>query len=73
MANTLEQYAKARQALIAEDRRLRRDSTREPSEDELKADKVVREIRAAEAVLVWGAEHPDIPHPFPGMEFLTGI
>ncbi|KAG5220481.1 adenosine deaminase-related growth [Salix suchowensis] len=50
MADTLEQYAKAREALIAEDRRLRRDSSREPSDIELKADKVVRDIRAAEAV-----------------------
>ncbi|KAF4578917.1 hypothetical protein EYR36_000726 [Pleurotus pulmonarius] len=72
MADILQQYAKAREALIAEDRRLRRDSSRESSEVELKADKVVRDIRAAEAVSVWWAEHPDIPHPFPGMEFLTG-
>lgn len=39
---------------------------------EIEADKIIRELRAAEAISVWDAEHETIEHPFPGMEFLTG-
>ncbi|KAJ8473573.1 hypothetical protein ONZ45_g16248 [Pleurotus djamor] len=70
--STVEEYAQARAALVAEDRRLRRDHNYAPTEREEAADRVIRAIRAKEATTVWGAEHPDIPHPFPGMEFLTG-
>ena len=43
------------------------------SELEIQADRVIRDIRAAEAASIWNREYEGIPHPFPGMEFLTGI
>ncbi|KAF9445430.1 Metallo-dependent hydrolase [Macrolepiota fuliginosa MF-IS2] len=67
-------YLEQRVSLINADRELRRDwsnlQTRSVLEKE--ADEIVRSIRAEEAASVWKEEHPDIPHPFPGMEFLTG-
>ena len=68
---SLEEYYSARAALISEDRSSRKDSS-PVSELELKADNVVREIRVQEAQSVWSADYNEIPHPFPGMEFLTG-
>ena len=67
-------YLKERDKLVDEDRRLRRDwpilQTRSAIETE--ADEIVRRVRMEEAQSIWKEEHPDIPHPFPGMEFLTG-
>ncbi|KAG2116595.1 Metallo-dependent hydrolase [Suillus discolor] len=68
----LADYLQRREKLIAEDRALRIDHVRANySAAEIKADKVVRSIRAKEAVSVWGVDHEDIPHPYPGMEFLN--
>ena len=67
-------YLQRREKLIAEDRALRVDRVRTNyTAAELKADEVVRAIRAREAVSVWGVEHEDVPHPYPGMEFLNGM
>ncbi|KAG1814900.1 Metallo-dependent hydrolase [Suillus variegatus] len=68
----LADYLQRREKLIAEDRALRIDHVRANySAAEIKADKVVRSIRAKEAVSVWGVDHENIPHPYPGMEFLN--
>jgi hypothetical protein len=75
-SSDLAKYQAERADLIIRDRSLRGDHvhiSRSMSEVEVKADKIVREIRAEEASSVWNAEYPSIPHPFPGMEFLTGI
>ncbi|KAG6837260.1 hypothetical protein H0H93_012265 [Arthromyces matolae] len=61
----------ARAALIHDDRALRRDC-KELSDAEARADEIVRRIRTSEASTIWTQEHTLIPHPFPGMEFLTG-
>lgn len=76
--STLEAYHSARNALIAEDLRHRReymgDASRSSlSDEERAADAVLRKIRAEEAEMVWKAEYEGVPHPFPGMEFLTGV
>jgi adenosine deaminase CECR1 len=65
-------YKEARAALIHEDRYLRRDTQIKHSDAEVKADQIIRDIRTAEASTIWMQEHESIPHPFPGMEFLTG-
>jgi len=66
-------YQAKRAALIDDDRALRPDYARAAnfSTAELTADTIVRSIRTAEATSVWDAEHANVPHPFPGMEFLT--
>ena len=63
-----------RAALIADDRGMRREnaSAQARSTKEIEADRILREIRAKEAETIWRENHPDIKHPFPGMEFLTG-
>jgi adenosine deaminase CECR1 len=70
----VEEYMKQRNALIQDDRKLRREynTTRLRSSLEVKADVIIRKIRAKEAATIWTEDHLDIPHPFPGMEFLTG-
>ncbi len=70
----LENYRGARAALIADDRSRRRENAalQTRSATEAQADAVLRQIRAKEAETIWREEHPDIKHPFPGMEFLTG-
>ncbi|KAF9227807.1 Metallo-dependent hydrolase [Gyrodon lividus] len=67
-------YLQKRTQLITEDRALRLDYARATTftPTELQADRVVRAIRAKEAETIWGVEYNDVPHPFPGMEFLTG-
>ncbi|KAG9318586.1 hypothetical protein JVU11DRAFT_678 [Chiua virens] len=67
-------YLENRIKLIDEDRALRIDyeKTKRASSVELRADRVVRTVRDREAKTLWGAEHDGVPHPFPGMEFLTG-
>ncbi|KAF9227808.1 Metallo-dependent hydrolase [Gyrodon lividus] len=68
----LADYRAEREVLVRADRALRADHTRLNTELERQADQIVRCIRAGEAESVWGVEHDDVPHPFPGMEFLTG-
>lgn len=74
MSEALEKYRADRESLIAEDRALRVDSrrTNNLTELELKADAIFRDLRAKEAQSIWSQDHPEIAHPFPGMEFLTG-
>ena len=69
----LSAYLTDRDKLIRQDRGLRVDAAKldDLSATEAKAEEIVRALRAEEAVSVWGAEHQDIEHPFPGMEFLT--
>ncbi|OJA20418.1 hypothetical protein AZE42_07492 [Rhizopogon vesiculosus] len=68
----LTDYLQKRKKLIADDRALRVDHVRANyTAAELKADEVVRAIRAREAESVWGVEREDVPHPYPGMEFLN--
>jgi adenosine deaminase CECR1 len=68
------EYQTKRVAFINEDRAFRPDhaNAARRSAIEVQADKVVRQIRAFEASFIWDAEHDNIEHPFPGMEFLTG-
>ena len=75
MLLTTSDYEAQRAALINEDRSLRREFLRTDlySDKEREADKILRAIRASEAATIWNQEHPSIPHPFPGMEFLTGM
>ncbi|KAE9394098.1 adenosine deaminase-related growth [Gymnopus androsaceus JB14] len=71
--NSIAEYEASRNALILADRALRADHKKgQLSELEALADKVVRDVRAAEAASIWSQDHEGIPHPFPGMEFLTG-
>lgn len=72
--NHIADYQAKRAAFISEDRALRPDYARaaKRSAIEVEADKVIRQIRAFESSSVWGGEHENIQHPFPGMEFLTG-
>ncbi|KXN92283.1 Adenosine deaminase CECR1-A [Leucoagaricus sp. SymC.cos] len=72
--SSVEEYMTKRDALIKEDRSLRRDylTAQFRSPLEVKADEIVRKLRAKEAATIWKEDHPEIVHPFPGMEFLTG-
>jgi len=67
-------YEAQKALLIDQDRSLRREILRTElcSDKEREADKILRAIRASETAGIWNEEHPSIPHPFPGMEFLTG-
>ncbi|KAI0063425.1 adenosine deaminase-like growth [Artomyces pyxidatus] len=71
---SLQDYYSTRSDLISQDRARRRDNIRLASltEAEKRADKVVRDIRAAEETSVWNSDHESIKNIFPGMEFLTG-
>lgn len=71
----LSDYQMQRASLIDKDRSLRREflSSHLRSAKEIEADKIVRKIRALEAETIWKQDHPSTPHPFPGMEFLTGV
>ncbi|KAF5373694.1 hypothetical protein D9758_000760 [Tetrapyrgos nigripes] len=67
------EYKKRRDELITQDRALRADHSREPlSPAEALAEEVIRKLKTTEAATLWSADYPSIPHPFPGMEFLTG-
>ncbi|XP_006457910.1 hypothetical protein AGABI2DRAFT_114933 [Agaricus bisporus var. bisporus H97] len=68
------EYFEERDKLIGMDRALRRDSSYIQSRSvlEKEADEILRRIRAEEAESIWKEDHLDVPHPFPGMEFLTG-
>lgn len=70
-SDLLTDYLQRRANLIKEDRALRKDYVRTYNAAEQKADEVVRCIRAKEAVTVWGNKHGDVPHQYPGMEFLN--
>jgi adenosine deaminase CECR1 len=67
-------YREKRATLIVQDRSLRRENLRVKAFtlNETKADEILRRIRADEEATIWKEEHASIPHPFPGMEFLTG-
>ncbi|KAF8264217.1 adenosine deaminase-like growth [Lactarius quietus] len=69
----VQDYFSRRAALIQEDKHLRRENSllQSLTENELAADKIVRHIRAEEAASIWGVEHDEFLHLFPGMEFLT--
>ncbi|KAG9008047.1 hypothetical protein FRB94_013812 [Tulasnella sp. JGI-2019a] len=73
----LSSYEAEREALIAEDRALRFDHQQKytdvlgPKDLLMKADAALRQIRRDEAESVWSKETEDVPHIFPGMEFLT--
>ena len=71
----IQDYFSRRATLIQEDRSLRRENVllRSLTEKESIADEIVRRIRAEEEESVWGVEHDEFPHIFPGMEFLTCI
>ncbi|KAI0332609.1 Metallo-dependent hydrolase [Cubamyces sp. BRFM 1775] len=71
-------YLARRAQLIAQDRALRADHVigKELSEEERKADEILRRIRTSEAQSVWNAENSakhrhGSQQMFPGMEFLT--
>lgn len=75
----MDAYLKKRDELIAQDRALRPDyaSPRVLSTEEQKVDRILRNIRADEALSVWNGQlsvaHLYGPQQmFPGMEFLTG-
>jgi len=72
---SLEEYLSSRAKLINEERSLRRDYSyiTNLTPEEKDAETVVRMIRAEEAKTIWSGEHEEIPHLFPGMEFLTGV
>ncbi|KAF7359717.1 Adenosine deaminase CECR1-A [Mycena venus] len=66
-------YKQERTALIDHDRSLRRDNSESKvSPAEARADAILRALREKENSCVWGADHEDVLHPFPGMGFLTG-
>ncbi|KAI0306408.1 adenosine deaminase-like growth [Multifurca ochricompacta] len=73
MAAEIQAYFSKRDALIQEDRSLRRENKllHSLTENESVADKIVRRIRAEEEASIWSVEHDEFPHLFPGMEFLT--
>jgi adenosine deaminase CECR1 len=70
----LDEYQRKRSELIADDRALRIDAANGDrfSEKSRQADVILRRIREEEAKSIWAVEHEEVPHPFPGMEFLTG-
>lgn len=72
--SSLTEYDKQRLSFITDGLSLRRETLTADlrTDQEVEADKVVRKIRAMEAETIWKADYPSIPHPFPGMEFLTG-
>lgn len=68
-----EDYQAERDALIKADRAFRVDQIRPNSILERQADQIARRVRANEAESVWSVQQDKVPHPFPGMEFLTGL
>lgn len=74
MATEIDVYKKAREALIRDDLALRRENSSPVpfNDDSAKADAILKRIRQEEADAVWAKDYTLIPHPFPGMEFLTG-
>lgn len=76
VSQTLQDYHALRASLIEEDYSLRRDRSSPLDSDlrdlEKQADEIIRRIRHIEAIQVWTSDYESVPHPFPGMEFLTG-
>lgn len=74
MSSALDMYKTERDALIADDRSLRLDSRKGDTltDTEIRADRIIRDLRSKGASSIWSADYNAIPHPFPGMEFLTG-
>lgn len=70
---SLEDYQAERDALVKADRALRVDHIRPNSILENQADQIARRVRADDAESVWKVQQDEVPHPFPGMEFLTGV
>lgn len=70
---SLEDYQAERDALIKADRALRVDQIRPKSILESRADQIARRVRAHDAESIWSVQQDKVPHPFPGMEFLTGL
>lgn len=70
---SLEDYQAERDALIKADRALRVDHIRPNSLLESQADQIIRRVRVDDAESVWSVQQDEVPHPFPGMEFLTGL
>lgn len=68
------EYQTKRAALISEDRAFRPDHANATSRSvvELKADMVVRQIRALETSSVLAHSNDEDKRPFHGIEFLTG-
>ncbi|KAG9318585.1 Metallo-dependent hydrolase [Chiua virens] len=73
MAFSLQDYQAERDALINADRALRVDYIRPSTVLEQQADQITRRVRADEVESVWSVQQDEVPHPFPGMEFLTGL
>lgn len=80
----MDAYFKQREQLILEDRALRVDhlGAINATSAEKQADRIIRDIRSAEAASVWGVGSFDIEkhqlgakvtNLFPGMAFLTGF
>lgn len=71
----IDTYLAARTAFIDDDRSLRRENVtiKTRSTKEAEADSILRQVRAKEAETIWKEDYPEIKHPFPGMEFLTGM
>ncbi|TFK54821.1 Metallo-dependent hydrolase [Heliocybe sulcata] len=69
---TVQEYLSRREAFINDERSLRREHARllTLSDAETQADRVVRQIRAKEAQMIWSATNDGMQHMFPGMEFL---
>jgi adenosine deaminase CECR1 len=68
----LDDYHARRDALMREDRSLRRENALVASDDTRRADAVLRAIRAREAETIWKDEGVSARNTFPGMGFLTG-
>lgn len=71
--SSFQDYQAERDALIKADRALRLDHIRQSTILESQADQIVRRVRADDAESVWSMQQDEVPHPFPGMEFLTGL
>ncbi|KLO10535.1 adenosine deaminase-related growth [Schizopora paradoxa] len=71
--NSIESYLAARNALISEERSIRRDfrELHKATDAELHADQIVRAIKLEEAKTIWAIDHPDTPNVFPGMSYLS--
>jgi len=70
---SVESYLAARAALISEERAIRRDfrQLEKATEDELRADQIVRAIKLEEVKSIWAVDYPDTPNVFPGMAYLS--
>lgn len=72
LMSSLDDYLAERDALLKADRALRVDHVRPSTVLERQADQIIRRVRADDAKSVWSVQQDEVPHPFPGMEFLTG-